>query len=208
MRIGEGDLSTQARIRRAALRLLAEHGSAGTSIRDVARTAGVSAGLVQHHFRTKEGLREHVDQWVVDRLRDEFQTVDITGPMAEVTDRYVDAVVRFGLSDPELPAYIARTVLEGGAVARNLFDGFLQLTRASLDRMVEHDGLWPGTDSTWAAINITLIWLAPLLLQPLVEPHLDRPLLSDEGIKRWRDANAAFIQHGVVRREGDDVGRD
>lgn len=206
MRIADDDMSARARIREAALRLLAERGMAGTSVRDIARAAGVSPGLVQHHFRTKELLGAHVDEWVIGMLRHEFEAVAVAGSMAEVSDRFVDALVKFGTSYPELPAYIARTVLEGGPVARGLFDGFLQVARTNLGRVAEQEGLWPGTDLTWAALNITLMWLAPLLLQPLVEQHLDQPLLSEAGMKRWRDANAAFIRHGVVRSEEDGMG--
>lgn len=59
------DLTTRARIREAALHLFPEHGFSGTTLREVAREAGVSAGLVVHHFGSKEGLREACDQHVV-----------------------------------------------------------------------------------------------------------------------------------------------
>src|SRR5204862_374092 len=59
------DLTSYARIRNAALELFASRGVAGTSIRDVARAAGVSPGLVQHHFGTKAGLQQAVDECVV-----------------------------------------------------------------------------------------------------------------------------------------------
>lgn len=194
-------MTARARIREAALELMAERGLAATSVRDVAKAAGVSPGLVQHHFRTKEGLRRHVDEWVVELLRDEFGGVDLDGPPSAVSDRLVDAVVRYGRSHPALPPYIARSLLEGGPLARRFFDGFLGLTAATLGRMEERGALREGTDLTWAALDITLIWMAPLLLQQVVEPHLDQPLLSDAGIRRWRDANAAFIAHGVARPE-------
>lgn len=42
------------RIRDAALKCFAAHGTAATSLRFIADTAGVSIGLVQHHFGTKE----------------------------------------------------------------------------------------------------------------------------------------------------------
>jgi AcrR family transcriptional regulator len=63
------DLTTRARIRDAALRLFPEHGFSGTTLRDVAREAGVSPGLVVHHFGSKEGLREACDQHVVALFR-------------------------------------------------------------------------------------------------------------------------------------------
>lgn len=52
------DLTARARIRDAALKHFTESGFAKATIRDIARTAGVSPGLVRHHFGSKEGLRE------------------------------------------------------------------------------------------------------------------------------------------------------
>ena len=46
----DGDLTARARIRDAALRLFAERGVEGVTIREIAEAAGVSGGLVRHHF--------------------------------------------------------------------------------------------------------------------------------------------------------------
>ena len=56
------DLTARARIRNAALRLFAQCGVERTSIRAIAREAGVSSGLVQHHFGTKGALRAACDE--------------------------------------------------------------------------------------------------------------------------------------------------
>jgi AcrR family transcriptional regulator len=64
----EFDLTTRARIRQAALVEFAEHGFRGASIRGIARAAGVSPGLVQHHFGTKDGLRASCDAYVMELL--------------------------------------------------------------------------------------------------------------------------------------------
>lgn len=204
MRIADADQSTRTRIREAALRLMAERGLAGTSIRDVAKEAGVSPGLVQHHFRTKEGLKQEVDAWVVERLGSEFASVTVSGSMTQVSDEFCQAVVRFGTSQPELPAFIARTLLEGGPMAEAMFDGMVGLTRANLELVEAAGGVRAGTDMTWAAIQLTMMWIGPLLVQPLIERHLDQPLISDAGIDRWRAANAAMA-HGLLSPEGDAV---
>lgn len=49
-------LRTRAAILQAARRLLADQDFAAVSIRDIAAAAGVSHGLVQHHFGTREQL--------------------------------------------------------------------------------------------------------------------------------------------------------
>src|SRR5207302_5731036 len=68
----DADLTAAARIRAAALRRFAAAGVAATSIRDVAKAAGVSAGLVQHHYRSKNGLRRAVDAHVIERATAAF----------------------------------------------------------------------------------------------------------------------------------------
>ena len=52
------DLTARARIRDAALLHFGEQGFDRATIREIARTAGVSSGLVRHHFGSKQALRE------------------------------------------------------------------------------------------------------------------------------------------------------
>lgn len=47
-------------IDRAALRLFAEHGVAGTSIKEIAAAAGVSQGAMYRHYTTKEEMARHL----------------------------------------------------------------------------------------------------------------------------------------------------
>ena len=53
--------SRQDRILNAALRVFAQRGTSDATLQMVADTAGVSVGLVQHHFGTKDGLIKAVD---------------------------------------------------------------------------------------------------------------------------------------------------
>lgn len=63
------DLTARARIRDAALRLFADRGVHGATIRDIARSAGVSGGLVRHHFGSKADLRAACDAYAVRQLK-------------------------------------------------------------------------------------------------------------------------------------------
>ncbi len=53
--------SRQDRILNAALQVFAQRGTSDATLQMVADTAGVSVGLVQHHFGTKDGLIKAVD---------------------------------------------------------------------------------------------------------------------------------------------------
>src|SRR5690349_11389134 len=92
-----GDLTAKARIRDQALLLFAERGPDAVTVRDVAAAADVSPGLVMHHFGSKAGLREAVDEHV-----------------AQTFDAMLDA-----LTDPELHAAL------GGGDATSLAEAFL-----------------------------------------------------------------------------------
>lgn len=60
------DLTARARIRNAALVQFAERGVAGASMRTIADAAGVSVGLVQHHFGTKDKLQQECDAYAIE----------------------------------------------------------------------------------------------------------------------------------------------
>src|SRR5439155_20095474 len=64
----ESDLTTKARIRDTAMELFGREGVAASSLRGVARAAGVSPGLIVHHFGTKEGLIRAVDEAALTRI--------------------------------------------------------------------------------------------------------------------------------------------
>ncbi|MGB9222089.1 TetR/AcrR family transcriptional regulator [Mycobacterium sp.] len=90
-----GEPPTVQRIREAALKLSAVRGAQATSIRMVAAAAGVSIGLVQHHFGTKAGLFQAVDEYVIrvlgevlaPRCRRRRPTPSSTWPTGDLADR-------------------------------------------------------------------------------------------------------------------------
>ena len=74
------DLTAKARIREQALLLFAERGPDTVTVRDVAAAAEVSPGLVMHHFGSKAGLREAVDEHVAasfDAIFDNLTDADL-----------------------------------------------------------------------------------------------------------------------------------
>ena len=69
--------SSRERIRTAALALFAARGVAATSLREVARSAGVAPGLVGHYFGGKDGLQEAVEDFVVELFHDTLDTIPL-----------------------------------------------------------------------------------------------------------------------------------
>src|SRR3977135_4504858 len=81
------DLTARARIRGAAFGLIAEQGVQGATLRGIARRAGVSAALVNHPYRSKQGVGEAVAEWVLELLRSVTGNEDGPNNPAEASAR-------------------------------------------------------------------------------------------------------------------------
>jgi AcrR family transcriptional regulator len=121
------DLTARARIRDAALRLFAERGTDGATIRDIARAAGVSAGLVRHHFGSKDGLRAACDSHALDQImRIKEQAI---------LDGQVSSVGFMAAAHPTILLtlrYFARSLVDGTPAAGSMFDAMVDLSEAWL----------------------------------------------------------------------------
>ncbi len=105
------DLTARARIRDAAIALFAERGPAATTIRDIAQAAGVSSGLLRHHFGSKEGLRDACDEFAlaqVTALGLQFAETTVLSPITPETKR--------------LQQYLIRSMMDGSPTAMAMFD--------------------------------------------------------------------------------------
>jgi AcrR family transcriptional regulator len=201
-RMGAAELDERtgaARIRDAALRLVAERGFAATSIRSVADAAGVSPGLVQHHFRSKAELRRALDAFVVRRVSTSIPLPSGDGPPAKVARQIGDAVTELIRSNPLLFAYVRRSLIEGDEAGLQLFDAMVRLTRSRLEKLDQAGALRVGVDLGWAALHIVLFDAGALLLETAVNRHLEAPLLSDAGLARWGAATTALLTQGIFR---------
>jgi hypothetical protein len=112
------DLTARARIRDAAIAQFAEHGFRAATIKGIAAAAGVSPGLVQHHYGTKERLREACDRAAVERVQQQLEVV----ANADQEVASPDFASALYASSPLLVHYLIRLLLEEGPAAATLFD--------------------------------------------------------------------------------------
>ena len=191
------DLTAYARIRSAALELFAARGVAGTSIRDVAQAAGVSAGLVQHHFGTKDGLREAVDQFVV---ADALST--ITDLPDSLEDRTAEFAARMGEVVRDRPysmLYLARSASEGGELGLASFKAMVDFGVEQLEQMNAAGQLVPGLDLEWTVLQLTLFNLATVMFEPAISHALGQQLFSEAGRQRWNAAAESLFTRGFTK---------
>jgi TetR/AcrR family transcriptional regulator, regulator of cefoperazone and chloramphenicol sensitivity len=163
---GFEDLTARARIRDAALRLFAERGIDGATIRDIARAAGVSGGLVRHHFGSKEGLRDACDAHALQRLMAIKEQAVLEGRMAD--PGFLPAAHPTILL---LYRYLARSMVDGSKAAASMFDDMVEVAEQWLDR---HNPGQSGDPRAYAAV---LVAMQTGLL--VLHEHLSRALGAD-----------------------------
>jgi AcrR family transcriptional regulator len=195
----DSDRTAAARIRDAALREFAARGVAATSIRDVARAARVSPGLVQHHFRSKAGLRRTVEDFVAGRAREAFSERFDQRSVEELSSRISAKISEFIRENPDVFAYIGRSILEGDPAGVALFEGFLRLARAQIDRLQSTRLLRPDLDPEWTALHVVLIDLGAYLLEAGVSRFLGESLRSEPALARMEHATVQLFVQGVFR---------
>jgi AcrR family transcriptional regulator len=125
------DVTARARIRDTALALFAERGVAGTSLRGVAAAAGVSTGLVQHHFGSKAGLRQACDDFAIGTLMKYAQRA-----MVGEARRPAFAAGMYATSELST-RYLARALVDRSPAAATLFDSGAALAETWLSEQ------WP-----------------------------------------------------------------
>jgi TetR/AcrR family transcriptional regulator, regulator of cefoperazone and chloramphenicol sensitivity len=191
------DLTSTARIREAAMELFAQSGVAGTSLRAVARAAGVSPALVVHHFGSKEGLRGAVDEAVVARFTDRLRTVPLDeADQLEQRGRLLADLIR---DEPLLCDYMARTLAEGTEPSAELFQRLFEAARSD-DALVAAGAIRAGTDPDWRALHQLMLVVGPLILRPLVERELGASLYAPESVERWMDSTVDLLRRGIYAR--------
>jgi AcrR family transcriptional regulator len=123
------DLTARARIRDAALRLFAERGIEAASIRDIAKAAGVSPGLVRHHFGSKEALRDACDSYAMDRMNRLREQLFLEGRLGDQT-----FMVSVHPTARLMQRYLVRSTMDGSDAAAAMFDDMVELGEQWLAR--------------------------------------------------------------------------
>jgi TetR/AcrR family transcriptional regulator, regulator of cefoperazone and chloramphenicol sensitivity len=188
------DLTTRARIRDTAMALFAQRGVAATSLRAVAREAGVSPALVVHHFASKEGLCEAVHDAVVARFTERLRQVPVDGD--DLLERRGTLLADLMRDEPVLCDYIARALAEGTGTSADLFHRLFAATRDD-DALVAAGAIRSDTDPDWRALQQLVLVVGPLMLRPLVERELGASLYAPESIERWMAATVDLLERGI-----------
>jgi TetR/AcrR family transcriptional regulator, regulator of cefoperazone and chloramphenicol sensitivity len=191
------DLTARARIRDTATGLFARNGVAATSLRAVAREAGVSPALVVHHFGSKDGLRQAVDEAVVTRFTERLRSVPLDGD--DLLERRGELLAELLHAEPVVCDYIARALAEGTEAGSGLFHRLFVAARSD-EALVAAGAIRADTDPEWRALQQLMLVVGPLILRPLVERELGASLYEPDSVRRWMAANVDLLERGIYER--------
>ncbi|QBJ96471.1 TetR/AcrR family transcriptional regulator [Rhodococcus sp. ABRD24] len=174
LRVSDEDLTAKARIRNAALELFAEQGADRVSMRAVAAAAGVTVGLVQHHFKTKEGLRNAVDQLIVDYHAQAIAQAPDEGSPAHIAAARDRSVRHMFETHPAVVNYVRRAMLDPASDNGRLFARLTDLSRSEIVKARESGLASTHRPESTQVIEIMVRQLGQLFLQPMVDVIWDR----------------------------------
>ncbi|WP_312976864.1 helix-turn-helix domain-containing protein [Corynebacterium sp.] len=163
----------------AAVAEFSAHGFEGATVRGIARAAGVSPGLVLHHFGSRDGLREACDDHVFEVLTESKRTSAAAG-IGAVSAMLKDPTMRVFVD------YLVASLIDPSDHGQRYFDHYVDVIEEILD-----DGFAGYTfrQATGEAANdrraracaVALLALAPAMLHQRVGAVLGTPDMSGVG---------------------------
>jgi AcrR family transcriptional regulator len=169
VRSATDDLTARARIRDAAIDAFAATGFDAT-VRQIANRAGVSAGLITHHFGSKDTLRAECDAEVLRRIL-ALKSDTMRMSPSEAVGRIAE-LDEFGSTF----GYTLRSVREGGEVGRAFLRGMIDDAREYVAAGVEAGMVRPSGDEEARLELLVTQSIGGMLLQLTLRGQTD---LSD-----------------------------
>ena len=193
--------SSIERIRDAALPIFAEHGIEATSLRTIAKAAGVSLGLLQHHFHTKANLVQAVDDYVMSSLA-ELLAAPLPAapedPVAETAQRVTTLMAEHG----ELTDYLCRALVENTPTGARIFDTLVEISTGHWEQLAAQGLTQPDLDPVFMVLSPLTLVLGTLILRSHLSRQLPEALTSPAQLQRWQTATRAIIEGGQLRQPG------
>jgi AcrR family transcriptional regulator len=204
-RLGGDDLRKLERIRQAALKSFATKGASGTSLRSVAADAGVSLGLVQHHFDTKSGLIKAVDDYVMNVVIDVVAR-PVSAPHAKDSISDMGSrVTALLLEHPDVVDYFGRALIDGSQLGNTIWDTLSAFGTARWTARKENGEAREDIDVTWASLNSLVLAVGTLIVRGHIERQIPGAFTTPEQLDRWQQSVNTLLREGLFQPRRDDT---
>ncbi len=192
--------SGKDRILICAMRLFAENGFDGVTTRDIAAEADVSVGLINHHYGSKDGLRQAVDAYFLEQFEKFY--VDQAENESRSSSEYLTSVDEWvaGIADewPVFSGYFRRALLEETEWGARLFKRYFDMVRASIDKLDARGLIRDDVDRLWLPFLFIFLETGTLLMDPYIKNVLGRSGFEEDLWQRRYRAYTSLIQRGIL----------
>src|SRR5579884_2353400 len=196
MRSDPDDRKTSAVIRDSAMELFGVHGTAAVTVRQIATAAGVSPGLVIHHFGSKDGLKEAVDRQAAQLV--EGMLADLARIGEEGTARSLAEVFADHVEDqPALVGYVQRLLCEGGQAGQDLFIRLFEATLSGMRSLAGAGVVRNRGDENLRAAFLLANDLAMILLRRQIAAATGVDPIEREGLVRCSAEVVDIYTNGI-----------
>jgi TetR/AcrR family transcriptional regulator, regulator of cefoperazone and chloramphenicol sensitivity len=187
------DLKAKTRIRDATLALIAERGTARTTVRAIAERADVSPALVLHHFASKQGVLDEVSNWVLETLKAATRERSSAATAADAHEKRQAGLDRLLDRLPQLGGYLRQMLPEASPEALRWFCEATRITEEDLTLREQAGFARQSSDVQAESAMLVILSMAPILLRPFIEAALEVDLSTETGRRRWRNAQSELL---------------
>lgn len=179
------------RILAVALRLVADKGHEAVSVREIAKRSHAAYGLVAHHFGSREGLLDALDDFVLHELQRLLADFEFSYEHGLDQRKVAEAVSR--MPSLEIIAYVRQLVISNRPRAQDACNAIIDRARR-ITHSLDRDGhLRPDVDKDWLIIEIASLFIGPVVLSPFLDLEMD----SAEAMGRSHRAHVSLIWRGA-----------
>lgn len=188
---------SKAQIVEIATEAFARSGFATTSLRSIAKEAGVSPALVVFHFGSREKLIEEcigrsLGLWVSEKQ----ELGDLS--LSEALSKWQGSLDKHGSQ----LQFFRQVLLSGEETANVLFSRMVQESQIMIESQIKSGKMRKVENPADLALIMTLHGLAPLILQSQVNNHLGGDFMTPTLGARLAATSLGIYQRGIYTTSG------
>lgn len=182
------------RIRTIALQRFGTDGFVGTSVRTIAKDAGVSPALILHHYGSKDGLREACDEYVFDFFQQMLTRQADPAQSMSGFEGFTDESMT-------LMRYLMRQASEDSPRATTLIGNIIEITKQTMAAQTKAGHVRPSDDPDMRAAVLVMLRLGPLLFAGAMQQATGADVSTPEGLRRMYRTTIEILESGIYTHE-------
>lgn len=197
----EAGRDTRADLLSAAIDLFSRDGFRAIDLRTIADRAGVSLGLIRHHFGVKEELIEAATECVVHDLRLAFQAMvanlDAQGGI-DLVDRLAERSRLHLFANRRLLFYLRHLTIERPDASLPVFRHYFTLIQAELMPLEAAGELGVDVNRVWLTFLLMFMHLGPVFLDDQIRAIIGRDQFEPSVLQEKTTSMSRILKFGML----------